>query len=40
MIDHLQAIAVKIKGMVSLAPGDLVLDIGSNDSTLQQAMAA
>lgn len=38
MVKHLQAKAAKIKKSVSLAPGDLVLDIGSNDSTLLRAM--
>lgn len=39
MVRHLEALAAKIKSMVHLLPGDLVLDIGSNDSTLLQAMA-
>jgi hypothetical protein len=40
MVDHLQKKANKIKSAVSLAPNDLILDIGSNDSTLLQAMQA
>ena len=40
MVNHLQERADKIKAVISLAPGDLVLDIGSNDSTLLQAMRA
>lgn len=38
MVDHLQEKARKIRCAVALAPGELVLDIGSNDSTLLQAM--
>ena len=38
MVDHLQEKARKIKNIVSLSRGDLVLDIGSNDSTLLRAM--
>lgn len=34
MSDHLAGIVEKAKGMVSLNTGDIVLDIGSNDSTL------
>ena len=34
MSDHLAGIVEKAKDMVSLNPGDIVLDIGSNDSTL------
>jgi len=36
MVRHLQGTARSISEMVSLRPGDLVLDIGSNDSTLLQ----
>jgi len=38
MVDHLQEKATKIKSTLSLVPGDLILDIGSNDSTLLRAM--
>jgi hypothetical protein len=38
MVDHLQRKAHKIRGVVTLSAGDLVLDIGSNDSTLLRAM--
>jgi len=38
MVDHLQSKARKIKNTVALVPGDVVLDIGSNDSTLLRAM--
>jgi hypothetical protein len=38
MVEHLQNKAQKIKNTVALSPGDLVLDIGSNDSTLLRAM--
>jgi hypothetical protein len=38
MVDHLQKKADKIKSTVSLASNALILDIGSNDSTLLQAM--
>ena len=38
MVEHLQNKAQKIKNTVALCPGDLVLDIGSNDSTLLRAM--
>jgi hypothetical protein len=34
MVTHLQEIVMKILGIVPLAAGDIVLDIGSNDSTL------
>jgi NDP-4-keto-2,6-dideoxyhexose 3-C-methyltransferase len=40
MVRHLQAKAERIKSRVALQPGDLVLDIGSNDSTLLRAMDA
>ncbi len=40
MVEHLNAKAARIKKFVSLNPGDLVLDIGSNDGTLLHAMAA
>ena len=38
MVAHLCNKAQRIKGLVSLGEGDLVLDIGSNDSTLLRAM--
>jgi hypothetical protein len=38
MVQHLWARARGIKEFVPLAPGDLLLDIGSNDSTLLQAL--
>lgn len=34
MVDHLQDRVKKIKDRVSFEPGDLIVDIGSNDSTL------
>lgn len=37
MVDHLQAMAGYCSSLVRLAPGDLVLDIGSNDGTLLRA---
>lgn len=37
MVMHLQGKAKKITEMVSLKAGDLIIDIGSNDSTLLQA---
>src|SRR6266498_3272333 len=36
MINHLHSKVARLTGMVDLEPGDLVLDIGSNDSTLLQ----
>ncbi len=36
MVKHLHNIVQKIQQAVSLKPGDLVIDIGSNDSTLLQ----
>jgi NDP-4-keto-2,6-dideoxyhexose 3-C-methyltransferase len=39
MIDHLRAKAQSIKHALPLKQGDLVLDIGSNDSTLLRAMS-
>jgi NDP-4-keto-2,6-dideoxyhexose 3-C-methyltransferase len=38
MVAHLRRKAQRIKETIQLAPGDLVLDIGSNDSTFLQAM--
>jgi NDP-4-keto-2,6-dideoxyhexose 3-C-methyltransferase len=38
MVDHLQRKANKIKSAIPLTPGDLILDIGSNDGTLLRAM--
>lgn len=37
MVDHLRAKARAIRNIVALSPGDLVLDIGSNDGTLLRA---
>jgi hypothetical protein len=37
MVKHLHAKVEKVRSMVSLQPGDLVVDIGSNDSTTLQA---
>lgn len=37
MVEHLQSKVVRIQGLVTLRPGDLVIDIGSNDSTTLQA---
>ncbi len=37
MVRHLQQKVARITGMAKLEPGDLVVDIGSNDSTLLQA---
>jgi NDP-4-keto-2,6-dideoxyhexose 3-C-methyltransferase len=38
MVEHLETIASEVKKLVSLQPGDLVLDIGSNDGTLLRAL--
>ncbi len=38
MVAHLEAKAGRIKSLVQLQKGDLVLDIGSNDGTLLRAM--
>lgn len=38
MVDHLQKTADKIKSTVSLTSNNLILDIGSNDSTLLRAI--
>ncbi|MGA8029938.1 MAG: class I SAM-dependent methyltransferase [Bryobacteraceae bacterium] len=38
MVSHLRGLASVAKSAVALAPGDVILDIGSNDSTLLQAM--
>jgi C-methyltransferase C-terminal domain/Putative zinc binding domain/Methyltransferase domain len=40
MVDHLNALARKAKRLANISPGDLVLDIGSNDGTLLHAMDA
>ncbi|MDA0631893.1 class I SAM-dependent methyltransferase [Nonomuraea sp. MCN248] len=40
MINYLQGKAARLTGMVDLGPGDLVVDIGSNDSTLLQGFPA
>lgn len=37
MVMHLQAKVARIQDLVTLRPGDLVVDIGSNDSTTLQA---
>jgi NDP-4-keto-2,6-dideoxyhexose 3-C-methyltransferase len=37
MIEHLRGLVKNVLRRVSLSPGDLVVDIGSNDSTLLQA---
>ncbi len=37
MVAHLQRKVERIKGLVELAEGDLIVDIGSNDSTTLQA---
>ena len=37
MVAHLRALAEKARTYVTLQPGDTVLDIGSNDSTLLQS---
>ncbi|MEK6794993.1 MAG: class I SAM-dependent methyltransferase [Spirochaetota bacterium] len=37
MVDHLHAKVKKILSIVPVYPGDLVVDVGSNDSTLLQA---
>ena len=38
MVDHLGNIAAMLKKTAGLDPGDLVIDIGSNDSTLLRAI--
>lgn len=38
MTAHLQKLARRVKSMARLSPGDLVLDIGSNDATLLRAL--
>ncbi len=38
MVEHLGTIASRVKELVGLQPGDLVLDIGSNDGTLLRAL--
>lgn len=40
MVEHLQSKARNIKNTVSLSPNDVILDIGSNDSTFLRAMDA
>lgn len=37
MVTHLESKVAKLEQMVKLAPGDIVLDIGSNDGTLLRA---
>lgn len=37
MVDHLNSIVKKIRGTVELEKDDLIIDVGSNDSTLLQA---
>jgi len=39
MVEHLQTRVRRVTGLVRLQPGDLVLDIGSNDGTLLKAYA-
>ena len=39
MVVHLHALVKRLLGMVELGPGDIVLDIGSNDGTLLNAYA-
>lgn len=39
MVRHLEAKVARIRGHVDLAPGDLVIDIGSNDATTLRAYA-
>src|SRR5215217_924512 len=34
MIEHLRGMAAYCAGLVDLAPGDVILDVGSNDGTL------
>ena len=40
MVNHLQERADKIKAVISFAPDDLILDIGSSHGTLLRAMDA
>ena len=40
MTDHLHSVVKKIADLIKLQPGDVVLDIGSNDSTLLKAYHA
>jgi NDP-4-keto-2,6-dideoxyhexose 3-C-methyltransferase len=40
MVDHLQKIVKRILERITLLPGDLVIDIGSNDGTLLQVYPA
>lgn len=40
MINHLHGKVAQLTGMVDLTPGDLVVDIGSNDSTLLRGYRA
>lgn len=40
MVAHLHGLVAKIRAIVDLQPGDLVIDIGSNDSTLLRAYPA
>lgn len=39
MVDHLRSKAASLKELVGLKPGDLVIDIGSNDGTLLNTIA-
>jgi NDP-4-keto-2,6-dideoxyhexose 3-C-methyltransferase len=39
MVDHLFGLVSEVRKVVSLSPGDIVLDIGSNDGTLLSAFA-
>lgn len=40
MVAHLRDLASDARARVGLSPGDLILDIGSNDGTLMKAMTA
>lgn len=40
MVEHLHALVGKIRARVELGPGDLVIDIGSNDGTLLRSFKA
>jgi len=40
MVNHLHAKVVRLQKFVNIKPGDLIIDIGSNDSTTLQAYAS
>lgn len=40
MVNHLKDIVLKIESFVDLCPGDLVVDIGSNDATLLKSYSS